>query len=203
MCSICRVAVSPTHDRRRLGILVHEIAGEPRDARAAPVQKTRQLDNEAVDAEKQRLDFVDGHRQLELAVIALGRHEQRERIGQRSQRAIDLVEERLPEAARHAVARQREQFADRAHADAGERVERILSIGEQRDRQRAKLARPIGFLGDNDGPAGASEEARRARGRRRRDDGGETDHRKARVDAIEKVFEPAEIIQAAGNFQQQ
>ena len=140
MCSTCRVAVKPS--TMEVGgassctrSQVRRVTPAPRPCRKPASSTTRRLTRE-----QQRLGLVDRRRQFDLPVITLGRDEQRPRIGQRSSRAIDLVEQGLAEAARDAVARQRQQLADGAHADARHSVSSAgLGALEQRDRQAAPV----------------------------------------------------------------
>ena len=115
---------------------MHEIEAHAGDARAASVQESGQLDHQPPDGKEQSLRLLDRRRQLELTVITLRRHEQRPRIGQDAARAIDLIEEARAEAARKAIARQRQHVAQGAHADAPQRVHHFIRAVEQTDRQR-------------------------------------------------------------------
>ena len=141
------------HDRRRPLVLVHEVAAQARDAGAASLQESGELGDQALGGEQQRLGFLDRRRQLDLALIALRRDEQRPRIGQRSARAIDFVEQTLAEAAGDAVAGQCQHVAKRVRADAGERIERRLRVVEQRDRQGRKPSRQIARSARSRSPA--------------------------------------------------
>jgi hypothetical protein len=133
-------------------------------------------------------------------------------------RAIDLVGG-CAEAAREAIARQRQHVAYAAHADAPQRFHHLVRALEQADRQRGQLGVDVSALPhrvrmiclrnigpcaffDRDGPPSTRQQTRRRRSRRGGNDRRKSDGGEAGVDAPEQRAQATEIIKAAGNLQQ-
>ena len=103
-----------TADARVLPALVRERELAAKHAEAARVEPGRELVHEAVHGEDERVHVVRRRRQLEAARVARRRHERQARIGAAAVRAIERADERVAEAAREPVARQRLRRAEGA-----------------------------------------------------------------------------------------
>ena len=112
------------------------------DAESAACEPSRELEDEPVYRERERIDIGDRRRQVELSRVARRRHERRPQLGSETAHAIEEGDEILARTPRQCGARQRERLAEGLdaggfeHGDGGR-----IGFGEG-ERQRAERVEP-------------------------------------------------------------
>ena len=106
------------------------------DAEPAAREPSRELVDEPVHRERERLDIRDRRRQVEPSRVARRRHERRPRIGDEPARAVERGDEIGADAPRERRARQRAGLPEGRDAGGGERGDDVGSDVEMRERQR-------------------------------------------------------------------
>ena len=114
------------------------------DAEPATREPSRQLVDEPVHRERERLVVFDRRRQLDLSRVARWRHEWRSRVGDKAAQAVEENDEVRTDASRQRSARQCARLAEGCDAGGGERGDdRGIDIGK-RERQRRERIGKIG-----------------------------------------------------------
>ena len=161
-----------------------------------------ELDDQPPRGEEQRLGLGDFGGKLDRRPEPRRRDKKIPRIGKPPERAVGIVEQPLPEAPRHAFARQRAQLTERADADRFERRQRFIAAAQDLQGQRGQRRLELGALADEFLLSGPGEPESRARR------GGAREHRapahfcQPPAQALEKRFQAAEELQATRDFEQ-
>ena len=108
------------------------------NAEAASGEPSRELVDETVRRERERLDVRDRRRQVEPPLVTRRRHERRARIGNEPACAIERCDEIGADTSREARARQGARLPERRHAGRSERGEGVRRDVEMRKRQRSQ-----------------------------------------------------------------
>jgi hypothetical protein len=115
---------------------MHHRQREAAYARLACGEETFELHEQPPRREQHAIGLRHRSRQLEPRGKAGRRHEEQARLGNFSERAVELGEQPAAEPQRHAVARQAHQFTQRANAEAAQKLERVRLQTRDPDRQR-------------------------------------------------------------------
>jgi hypothetical protein len=128
---------------RHLGGAVSMAEPEDQALRAARArgEESRELDDQPLRSEQQRLGLDDLRGKLDRRAEPRRRNVKIPRIGEPSERPVERVEQPLAEAPRHALARQLEKAPEGAHADRRQRLQALAVAAQDRDGQRGERRR--------------------------------------------------------------
>ena len=181
---------------------MRELEHEALHAARARGKIAGELDQQPLRGEEQGLGLRDFGEQFDSRAEPGGRREKSARIGKPPAGAVEVVEQPLAEAPRQAVARQREQIAERGGADRLQGFERVgVAAQDGRGQRRNGFVDPR-RLGDQGFLAGVSEPGGGAGGRRHGQAGGEAHRSQSFAKVAENRGQAAEQLQAARDFEQ-
>ncbi len=203
---VARVAArrdQPDRDDGRRRVAMAEPQLEPAHAAGARGEEAFELHEQALRREEEVPGLRRLGRQLEARVELRRRDVERARVGAPAVRAVEVIEKRLAEAAREAVARKPRELAHGARADRVQGFERVrVAYGDAEGEGREREAECVGVR-DALRRAGAGEPRGAARGGRAGAERGEAHARAARDETRADAVDAAEELQAARDLERE